>query len=644
MGSRSEYPPGRVPLRALALSLGALTVPVAGALFFGQSLAQYRSLLYLLALVPAFLLAYYHGWRGVSVALAVGMAVLSLALVAGPLLGTEMHDWPLFLFVVSPYIAIALGAGWGSDVLREVTERKRGEAALRRLEKALETMQLGVTITDAEGRIIYGNPAEADMHGYTVHELIGKDVGIYTSSERRRPLTSAQFNALGNWTRESVNVRKDGSTFPVHLTSDVVVDASGETVGVVTTCEDISERRALETQLRQAQKMEAVGQLTGGIAHDFNNLLTVIRANADLVASALPPELADARADIEELQTAAGRGTKLIKKLLGFSRRATLELKPVDLAQLLSELSGMLRRVLSESIELQFVADRSEATVLADAGAVEQIVLNLATNARDAMPAGGILRFEVERTWLDEGYHATHPWCAPGEYVCLTVSDTGIGMDAETKERIFEPFFTTKAPGVGSGLGMAMIYGLVKQHGGFMQVYSELGQGTAVKICLPVVSREAEAPAPTVAPEAVPGGSQTILVVEDEQAIRRATRRVLESRGYRVLLAADGEEGLEAFREHETEIELVIADLVMPKLGGRQLYQALRQAHKTVNVMFTSGYAARDLQESAALEADVPFLHKPWTVTDLLVRVREVLDKDRSASQVSPPPGHRGTG
>jgi two-component system, cell cycle sensor histidine kinase and response regulator CckA len=387
--------------------------------------------------------------------------------------------------------------------------------------------------------------------------------------------------------------------------------------------------RKLEEQLRQSQKMEAIGQLTGGIAHDFNNILTVIISNAELVAGSLPADAVDQRADLAELRGAAGRGSALIKKLLGFGRQGELVRTPVNLGRLVGELAQVLNRLIPENIQIQIAADESAGTVRADPGAIEQILLNLTTNARDAMPDGGTLRVECRRVQLDAACRATHPWVVPGDYSYIVVSDTGIGMNEETRRSIFEPFFTTKPAGEGTGLGMAMVYGLVKQHEGFVHVYSEPGLGTAVKLYFHSIHEEAESTAsdPTNG-VGLPVGTETILIVEDEQAIRRATKRVLERCGYATLTACDGQEALDVFSAHGADIDLILTDLVMPKLGGRELYDALRHEGEQVKFILTSGYSAEEVHESASFNPSVPFLHKPWLLTDLLQCVRDVLDED----------------
>jgi PAS domain S-box-containing protein len=486
----------------------------------------------------------------------------------------------------------------------------------------------GIYRSSVDGRFLTVNPALVETLGYQSQaELLGVDMArdVYARPEERRHLIDSYENKVRIEGQEVEWRRKDGSQITVRLSGRPVRNRAGQVECFEMMVEDVTERRTLEAQLRQSQKMEAVGQLTGGIAHDFNNILTIILANADLLEVDLPRGRPDLRAVLNETKTAAHRGAALIKKLLGFSRRSKLEMKSVDLAKLVGDMSGMLRRVLPENVDVELVADSPIENAQADPGAVEQILLNLATNGRDAMPDGGRLTIEVRPDWLDEGYHAHHPWVEPGKYVSITVSDTGKGMDEATRERIFEPFYTTKPPGQGTGLGLAMIYGLVKQHKGHIHVYSEIGRGTTVKIYIPVATESLKVALPVCEEDGPLGGSERILVVEDELSIGRATRRALESHGYRVLLARDGEEALEIVREHGSTIDLIISDLVMPRLGGRQLYEALKVEGLCANVMFASGYSQRDIVECAELEQDVPFLHKPWTIVELLRAVRQAL-------------------
>jgi two-component system, cell cycle sensor histidine kinase and response regulator CckA len=623
---------------------------------------------------------------------------------------------------------------------------------VRLLQQAVETMQVGVTLSNLDGRVLYANPAEARLHRFTVPELLGQDVGIYSSDGRRRKMSIEDLRRIRTWTREGWNRRRDGSVFPVRLLSDVVRDVNGEPMGMVTTCEDIterrraedalretassyralvehsghgicrigphgrftlvnpalvrmleyggaeellaadlpeyvygspeqdgllrerarvdgridpfelswrrrdgtpilvrvsgrmietrggrvegfelfvedvSERRILEDQLRQAQKMETVGQLTGGIAHDFNNLLTVVQANIEYIMGAAGGNWEEIRNAAAEVRGAAQRGSAMVRRLLAFSRHEGLQPQTVDLGRLCADYRDVLGRVLPETIEVQVSAEDGTPAARLDPRAFEQILLNLATNARDAMPSGGVLRLQVTRAWIDDQFRATHGWGAPGQYVAATVSDTGSGMSPEVRRHVFQPFFTTKPPGVGTGLGLSMVYGLMKQHRGFVYVYSEAGQGTAVKLWFPV----ADAPlgvAADAGDEAAPvGGTETILLVEDEAPIRRAARRALEQHGYRVLLAEDGEQALSLFLAHPDAVDLILTDLVMPRMGGRELFDRVRATGNAVPFLFASGYTRTDAEAAERLGGDAPFIQKPWSMGDLLRRVREALE------------------
>jgi signal transduction histidine kinase len=420
-------------------------------------------------------------------------------------------------------------------------------------------------------------------------------------------------------------MRRDRKRIRVRLSGRPVHDDVGRLEGFEMIVEDVTERRTLETQLRQAQKMEAVGELTGGIAHDLNNVLTIISANLDMITASVQPEGVDLRADLLQVQEAARKGRALIRKLLGFSRRSTLEIRPVDVGHLVTELLDMLRRVVPASIDVHLTIT-DNLVIEADPGAIEQILVNLVTNARDAMPDGGSIDIAVGRAHLTDDYRASRPWATLGECVRLRVADSGMGMDGQTLERIFEPFFTTKPYGVGTGLGMAMVYGLVKQQGGFIDVASELGRGTKIDLCFPLSDKQAPVVVCDEVMHDVRGGSETILVVEDEEPIRRVTRRVLEKHGYTVLTAMDGQDALRQYSQYDNQIDLVISDVVMPKMGGTRLYEQLSAAGRPPKILFTSGYTAKDFRVSGALDPSLPFLHKPWSVTEMLQKVREVLD------------------
>jgi signal transduction histidine kinase len=420
--------------------------------------------------------------------------------------------------------------------------------------------------------------------------------------------------------------KKNGTHVIVRLSGRSVPDESGKIQYYEMLVEDVTELRALEHQLRHAQKLEAIGQLTAGIAHDFNNILTTIIANAELAADAVPEDHTELRSDIDEITGAARRAAEMIKKLMAFGRREHLDLEPLDLGELTTETASILRRVLPASIRIDVDVEGGRQLVLGNRGAIEQILLNLAGNARDAMSAGGELRLVVGRFTIDGEYRRRHGWGKPGPYVLLAVSDTGSGMDARTRAKIFEPFFTTKPVGRGTGLGLSMVYGLVKQQGGFIDVYSEPGLGTTFNLYLPV-AEAAELVTADAQPGDLPHGDETILIVEDEESIRRSTQRILERYGYRVLAAPDGQEAAEFLREHGDDIDLVVTDLVMPRLGGKQLYEESRNSGAIARFLFTSGYAPGDILERDDPDKEPLFLKKPWSMSDLVLRVREALDR-----------------
>ncbi len=517
---------------------------------------------------------------------------------------------------------------------QDITERKRAEDALRRSEgeyRALvEHAPIGIFRAGAHGALVSVNPALVRILGYgSEDDLLGALLERDVFGDPEDWADMLQRHAASGYV-SGVEVewrRKDGVAIPVRLSGRVFRAPTGELASLEMIVEDVTERHALEAQLRQAQKMEAVGQLTGGIAHDFNNLLTVILANADIVERGLPAESQDLREDLADLRRAAQRGGDMVRKLLGFSRRGMLVLQPTNITSLVRDVLPMLRRVLPEHIDVRFTPRDTQATVRADQSAIEQILFNLATNARDAMPQGGTLRIQVARAWMTPAHPALQGWGAPGDYVRVRVRDTGHGMDEATKERIFDPFFTTKPPGLGTGLGMAMIYGLVKQQNGFIDVDSAPGDGTTVDLYFPLLPELMHVASNTTTTDESGGGSETILLVEDEPGIRRSAKRLLERRGYRVLLAGDGAEALDVFHEHEAEVDLIISDVVMPRVGGSQLYEKLRDSGKGVRFLFTSGYTARDFRDSGTLDPAIPFLAKPWTVDELLCKVRELLDE-----------------
>ena len=480
-------------------------------------------------------------------------------------------------------------------------------------------------IADASGRVLSSNPAARRLLDRSESDVGTMGFAQFFTADARTVAPSQAWQALlleGQWRGEGrIQI---GSTVRI---LDVAASAHITPGRHLITLRDVTEARQMESQLRQAQKMEAIGLLTGGVAHDFNNLLTVILANADLVLESLPDEMDELRDEVGQMIQAATRGSEMVKKLLAFSRRETIERRPVSLEVVLAETQALLTRLLPSNITVRTEALPELPGILADPGAVQHMLLNLATNARDAMPTGGTLSM---RGGFDAAVEL--PDGTTGAMVTVTVEDTGGGMDDEVLAHLFEPFFTTKAPGEGTGLGMAMIYGLVQQHAGTISVRSTPGQGTTVTIALPL----AETTVPNATPRSAmlirEGATETILLVEDEEMVRRAGRRILEKHGYRVIQAADGAEAMELLREHGSEIALIVSDVVMPRMGGRELYASLRAEGFRMPFLFTSGYTDRMSSDTVALDPSVPVLPKPWTWTELTASVRAALDEGYSGS------------
>ena len=388
------------------------------------------------------------------------------------------------------------------------------------------------------------------------------------------------------------------------------------------------ERKALEVQLYQAQKMEAVGQLAGGIAHDFNNLLTVINGYCQILLTAADPG-DPKREELEQIKMAGERATNLTRQLLAFSRRQILQLRVVDLNAIVTNLDNMLQRMIGEDIELKTVFNPSLGRVKADQGQIEQVLMNLAVNARDAMPQGGKLTIETTNVELGESYTQRHITMTPGRYVLLAVSDTGCGMDEDIQKHMFEPFFTTKEKGKGTGLGLSTVYGIVKQSGGYVWVYSEPGQGTTFKIYLPRVEERVETVEPVRLPVEMLRGTETILLVEDDAGVRALARGVLKSGGYTLLEASNGAEALRVAGQHNDTIHLLVSDVVMPGMSGRQLEECLSAIHPNVKTLYMSGYADNAIVHHGILEPGLAFLQKPFTPDALLRKVREALGSEQ---------------
>ncbi|MDH3496844.1 MAG: PAS domain S-box protein [Gemmatimonadota bacterium] len=524
-----------------------------------------------------------------------------------------------------------------ANIIAAVHERSGMERQLRTSEtnyrELVQHVTYGLYRSTPSGRLLMANPAFAEVMGFdSVEELLAADVTSFYARPADRERLIQLYAHADRIDREEVDwIRRDGRSIRVQLSGRPVRNTAGLVEAFEMVVQDVTEIRALERQLRQAQKMEAVGQLTGGIAHDFNNILTTVLANADIIGSSLPATLQDLRRDVADIKTAATRGAELIRKLMAFSRRELLDVELLDVNDVVGDARDVLRRLLPETIELRVAATPTSDRVRADRSAVFQILLNLATNARDAMPNGGVLNIRTATVTVDDALARRWGFGRAGQYVCVEVEDTGVGMDDAVRTRLFEPFFTTKPVGKGTGLGLSMVYGLTKQHDGFVIVESEPDRGARFQVLLPVASptRKSAASAPTAARATMGSrGTETILLVEDEESIRRSARRALEQFGYRVLTAVDGQDALRVLgRSEGAAVDLIMADVVMPRLSGRALYEAVQQQPRPPRFLFTSGYAQGEMPAGELVASDVPFLPKPWTVTELLARVRAVLDE-----------------
>jgi PAS domain S-box-containing protein len=522
----------------------------------------------------------------------------------------------------------------------DITPRKRAEEELRRRESQLAEAQRVAHIGSYEWDLDSGQMTWTDelyrIYGLIPGQGCARDVSLRQCHPEDQDALNAVFQrALADgqpFEYQHRVIRPDGSQRVVRGRGGIVRDPAGRAARLVGTEEDITDRMALEEQLRQAQKMEAVGRLAGGVAHDFNNLLTVINGYGELTLGQLTPGHL-AREGVEEMKRAGERAAALTKQLLAFSRQQMLAPRLLDLNVVLEDLERLLRRLIGEDIELITRTEPNLGKVKADPGQIEQVLLNLAVNARDAMPKGGRLTLETRSVELDEVYTRAHPEARPGPYAVVAVSDTGVGMDKATLARIFEPFFTTKEAGKGTGLGLATVYGIVKQSGGHLSVETEPGRGSRFEVYLPRAEEVRRLGKSHQGVRGLPGGTETVLLVEDEEAVRSLTRSVLQRCGYTLLEAPDGVEALAVAQKYGECIDLLVTDVVMPRMGGRELAERLAVPHPAARVLFLSGYTDDAVVRHGVQEAEVAFLQKPFTPSALATKVREVLDSQKAAQR-----------
>ncbi|MBM3298537.1 MAG: PAS domain S-box protein, partial [Deltaproteobacteria bacterium] len=512
----------------------------------------------------------------------------------------------------------------------DITERRKAEEVQRRLATAIEQSAEAVVITDVDGVIQYANPATEKNSGFERSEIIGNNPRIFKSGEHHRTFYEELWKTITSgqvWSGRLINRKKDGTLYHEDATISPVRDASGKIVNFVGVKRDVTEHLELSKQLFQAQKMEAIGTLAGGIAHDFNNLLAVVMGYSELLLAEK-----DARdpsyADLRKINEAAQKGADLVKHLLAFSRKSEIKPRPLNLNQQVEQLRKMLTRAIPKMIEIELNLADDLCRVNADPTQMDQVLMNLAVNAKDAMPDGGKLTIATSNAILDEEYAQAHLEAKRGEYVLLSISDTGHGMDKETLAHIFEPFYTTKEAGKGTGLGLAMVYGIVKQHDGYITCYSKPGQGSTFNIYLPALVAQSEQLETTTREGVLRVGTETILLVDDEEAVRDLGKRILERSGYTVLTADNGKKALSLYKKERKKISLVILDLIMPDMGGKQCLEELLKINPRVKVLIASGFAA-DGQTRDAIETGARGLvSKPYNVQSMLEAVREVLDQE----------------
>jgi two-component system cell cycle sensor histidine kinase/response regulator CckA len=497
------------------------------------------------------------------------------------------------------------------------------------LRRAVEQSRDLVMITNSAGAIEYVNPAFESLTGYSRQEVMGQTLGILKSDQEPGELYEEMWDTVlsGNVFRGIVMDRKkNGETFIAEKVMTPMVDERGQITHFISTARDITDRRKLEAELQQVHKMDALGQLAGGVAHDFNNLLMVISAYAELTLDALGVK-DPLRQNVGEILTASRRAADLTRQLLAFGRKQMQSLQVLDLNATIGEVSRMLPRLIGEDIQLTFIPDASLGRVKADPMQIEQVVMNLAANARDAMPRGGKLTIETANMHLDDEYLQRRAVVPRGDYVLIAVTDSGVGIASEHLAHIFEPFYTTKDPGKGTGLGLATVYGIVKQSGGFIWVYSEPGLGTTFKIYLPRVHAElADKPEPAGSSKS-PDGCETLLLVEDETAVRESEREFLARHGYTVLQARDGEDAIRISRSYDDPIHLMITDVVMPVMGGAEVAEQMSWERPEMKVLFVSGYAENTVLAHGKIDVKNRFLPKPFSLRALGRKVREVIDQ-----------------
>lgn len=558
-------------------------------------------------------------------------------LTAGKKFTLEIPELIAFVIACLMLLGVLRIRSYFQSINSALIERKKAEDELRKSEERFRKLVESVTSYIYTVAIKNGNPVSTKhapgciaVTGYASEEYEA-DPSLWHQMvyEGDREVVIKQVNKV--LSGEAVKplehriIHKDGTIRWVRNAPVPQFDEQGRVAAYDGLITDITENKKLEDQLRQAQKMEAIGQLAGGVAHDFNNILSAILGFGSLIKDRMKEDDPNLPY-LEEVLAAGERAGHLTHSLLAFSRKQALDIKPVDINSVVTGVKKMLSRIIGEDIEFTTALSKRELTVMADYGQIVQVLMNLATNARDAMPDGGLLTIMTGHVDLDKEFVKTHGYGNAGEYALISVTDTGKGMDEATRERIFEPFFTTKEMGRGTGLGLAIVYGILKQHNGYINVYSESGKGTTFKIYLPLIKEEGRDKDKTALPQPE-GGAETILMAEDDEAMRRLMKDVLERFGYSVIVAVDGEDAVNRFIEHKDKVQLIILDVIMPKKSGREAYAAIKGIRPDIKAVFMSGYTDDIMQKKGMLDRDVDLILKPVSPNELLRKVRETLDK-----------------
>ncbi len=612
--------PARAPILRYGVALLSTVLALIPTLFFSD-IAESRLVVFAVAVMVS---AWYGGWKP-------GLAATSFALTVSAyysLTGEQTpSEYRKAIAHLALFFAVALLICWFNAALRAAQESlRRSESNFRSL---VMNAPYGICRCDALGMLQDANPALVAMFGYaSAAELTGRHLGSLYADAQQWFQTADYFHArkeFNNLTMECV--RKDGAAIVARISGRSIPNGkAGGTFEIF--MEDVTETRTLELQLRQAQKMEAIGRLAGGIAHDFNNLLMVISGYSEFLLERLGPD-PGLRGPAQEISNATQRATSLTRQLLAFSRKQMLAPKVLDLNEVVAENLKMLTRMIGEDIDLVMVPGSALGAVRADPGQIDQVIMNLAVNARDAMPQGGKLTIETANVTLDETFTRTHTPLTAGDYVMLAISDTGVGMDSETQSHIFEPFFTTKGT-KGTGLGLSTVYGIVKQSGGYIFVDSQPQRGTAFRAYFPRVDgrEDAAAAQDSLGLPRADRGQETILLVEDETNLRRLARQYLETQGYKILEAEDGAAALQIVAGHQGAIDLLLTDVIMPGMNGRELAAHVTKLLPDVRVLYMSGYTENAVGQDGTLDAGINLLQKPFSLPALKDRVREVLDSE----------------